>query len=78
MIGDLPEQAQLIEAAADQDTAHRSQREGGRQCDAYIVQAFIGEHGGELSVAHAHGLEDAKFLLAGQKVCDQSVGKVDQ
>ncbi len=78
VIGDLSEDAQLVEGTAEDHAARRSDRQGGRQRDPYIIQALEGKHGRKLSVAHAHGLEDAEFLLTGQKVCDQRICKVDQ
>ena len=78
MVGERPEQADLIEYPADHQTARRPQGQGDQQRDPHIVQALKGQHVGQLPVAHAHGLEHAELLLAGEQIGNQGVGKVNQ
>ena len=78
MVGERSEQANLIEYLADNQTARRPQSQRNQQRDANIVQALKGQHVGQLPVTHAHGLEYAEFLLAGEQIGNQGVGKVNQ
>lgn len=78
MVGEGSKQADLIEYLADNQTARRPQSQRNQQRDPHIVQALKGQHAGQLPVAHAHGLEHAELLLAGEQIGNQGVGKVDE
>ena len=78
MVGERPEHTDLVEHPAHGQTARRPQGQGDQQRDPHIVQALKGQHVGQLPVTHAHGLEYAEFLLAGEQIGNQGVGKVNQ
>ena len=78
MVREFPKHANLIKHPAQRHAAHSSQCQGHKQRDLHIVQTLKGQHPGQLTAAHANGLEHAEFLLAGKKIGNQRVGKIDQ
>ena len=78
MIRDLPEHANLVKHPAHRQAAHGSQCQGHEQRNPHIIQTLKRQHPGQLAAAHANGLEHAEFLLAGKKIGNQRVGKIDQ
>ena len=78
MVREFPKHANLIKHPAQRHAAHSSQCQGHKQRDLHIIQTLKGQHPGQLTAAHANGLEHAEFLLAGKKIGNQRVGKIDQ
>ena len=77
MIRDLPEHPHPVKNMTHSQTACRPRRQGDKQCDPYIIQTFKGQHPGELPSTHTNGLEHTEFLLAGEKISNQCVRKID-
>ena len=78
MVREFPKHDNLIKHPAQRHAAHSSQCQGHKQRDLHIIQTLKGQHPGQLTAAHANGLEHAEFLLAGKKIGNQRVGKIDQ